>query len=134
MGSNVRATRHITWSTVPLGSLPDPIARLRVDWATCRWTELGRWIATHRNLVVGVFFIAVVAVAAIFAPVVAPYSPDAQLYQMRLAPPGSAYLLGGDALGRDVLSRLIYAGRISLLVALPSTLIALIVGVGLGSL
>ena len=124
----------MTWSTVPLGSLPGPVARLHVNWTGGRFSEIGRWIVTHRSLVVGVAFIAIVAFAAIFAPVIAPYSPDAQLYQLRLAPPGSAYLLGGDALGRDVLSRLIYAGRISLLVALPSTLIALVVGVGLGSL
>jgi peptide/nickel transport system permease protein len=71
--------------------------------------------------------------AALFAPRIAPYDPDTQLFEMRLAPPGSAYPLGGDALGRDVLSRLIYAGRVSLMVALPATVIALVVGVGIGS-
>jgi peptide/nickel transport system permease protein len=85
-------------------------------------------------LVVGSAFLVAVAVVSVLAPVLAPYPPDAQRYELRLAPPGSTYLLGGDALGRDVLSRLIYAGRVSLAVALPSMAIALVVGVAVGSL
>lgn len=82
----------------------------------------------------GVLIVALIAGLSLLAPVLAPFPPDAQRYDMRLAAPGGSYLLGGDALGRDVLSRLLYAGRVSLAVAIPSTVIALLFGVAIGSL
>jgi len=57
---------------------------------------------------------------AIFAPVLAPYDPQETSVALQYAPPGSALILGGDHLGRDVLSRLIYGTRISLYVGLLS--------------
>ncbi|MEA2515241.1 MAG: peptide/nickel transport system permease protein, partial [Thermomicrobiales bacterium] len=86
------------------------------------------------RLVVGLAVILLATAAAILAPVLAPHDPDAQLFQMRLATPNATYLLGGDELGRDVLSRLIYAGRVSLAVAFPSMIVAVVVGVVVGSL
>jgi peptide/nickel transport system permease protein len=92
------------------------------------------WVLANRGLVLGALIIALVTLTAILAPRIAPFPPDAQRYDMRLAEPGTEYLLGGDSLGRDVLSRLIYAGRISLLVAIPSTVIAVVAGVAIGSI
>jgi peptide/nickel transport system permease protein len=130
----MRATRQITWSTFPLRAETAPPVVETAPRVGNRISEVVRWIAANRGLLVGTAVILVVSLAALLAPRIAPYDPDAQLFEMKLAAPGSAYLLGGDALGRDIFSRLIYAGRISLLVAIPSTLIALVAGVGIGSL
>jgi peptide/nickel transport system permease protein len=80
----------------------------------------------------GALVLAIMFVAAIGAPYIAPYDPtvgDAgQLYQ----PPSAAYWLGTDAFGRDTLSRLIYGARISLAVGLGSSLLGVVVGAAIG--
>ena len=86
-----------------------------------------RWVVVL-GTVISLFLI----VVAIFAPLLAPYDPNEQhLTQIRL-PPGPQYKLGTDDLGRDVLSRLIYGSRISLLVGIVAITIAGIVGIALG--
>lgn len=80
------------------------------------------------------FFIAVAALA----PLLAPHDPIGQILSNRLMPPswlegGSTdYLLGTDSLGRDILSRIIYGARVSLLVGVVSVALSLLVGVPLG--
>lgn len=74
---------------------------------------------------------------AIFAPLVSPVDPNSQNLLARLKPPGFqsrgvTYLLGTDELGRDILSRLIYGARISLLVAFASVILSGIFGSVLG--
>ena len=108
--------------------------RPKAIWPADRLRQTGGSIAANRGFLLGVAIIALIVFASVFASRLAPYAPDEQRFELRLAPPGSSYLLGGDALGRDVLSRLIFAGRVSLAVALPSMAIALVVGVGVGSL
>lgn len=88
--------------------------------------------AIHNPRVVGSgLFLLLMAIIAIAAPVIAPHDPTAQDAQPLLQP-GRAYLLGTDDFGRDVLSRLIYAGRISLGVSAASVVIATCIGVWLG--
>ena len=78
--------------------------------------------------------ISIMVCMALFAPLLAPYSPIDQALREKLIPPfwmeggGMSHILGTDAFGRDVLSRLIYGARVSLLVAL----LALIAGGGVG--
>ena len=72
------------------------------------------------------------ALIAIFAPLLAPHDPNAIDATRILAKPSVAHPFGSDALGRDVLSRVIYAYRVSLGVAVGSTLLAFLVGVPLG--
>lgn len=69
--------------------------------------------------------------AALFAPLLAPYDPDAIIGPFGGAP-SRDFLLGTDQIGRDVLSRLLYAMRISLLVGIMATLISTVIGVVLG--
>jgi peptide/nickel transport system permease protein len=82
--------------------------------------------------------VAVAVVAATLAPWVAPHSPTASRLSARLTPPvwqadgTAARLLGTDLLGRDVLSRLIWGARISLLIALSATILGAVVGSLLG--
>jgi peptide/nickel transport system permease protein len=69
---------------------------------------------------------------AVFAPWLAPRDPYAPHVAFQYAPPGGEFLLGGDQLGRDVLSRLIYGARISLRVGVFSVLIGITAGTLLG--
>ncbi|TDD83819.1 ABC transporter permease [Actinomadura darangshiensis] len=71
-------------------------------------------------------------VAAVFAPLLAPDDPNAVTLARRLLPPGGGHLLGTDALGRDVLSRVIFGTRISLLVAAGAVLTGGVFGVAVG--
>ena len=77
-------------------------------------------------------FMTIVVVAAIFANVISPYDPNRGDLSEFLLAPSPAHLLGTDALGRDVLSRLIAGGRVSLLVGVGSVALALAIGVPLG--
>lgn len=81
--------------------------------------------------------LAVFVLTAICAPLIAPYDPNAQNLVGRLKPPGTVsrsfyYWLGSDELGRDLLSRIIYGTRVSLLVAVLSVLLSGAFGTALG--
>lgn len=78
--------------------------------------------------------IVLIVLGAVLAPLAAPYNPYAQTLTDRLQAPGAAHLLGTDELGRDVLSRIIYGARISLLVGLVPTVISMSIGTALGLL
>jgi len=82
----------------------------------------------------GIALVLIFAVLAVLAPVLAPYDPDAVDAANRLAPIGApGHMLGTDDLGRDLLSRLLWGGRVSLVVGLAPVAIALLVGVTLGA-
>ena len=70
--------------------------------------------------------------AAIFAPLIAPFDPYEQDLSSRLAHPSKSHLLGTDELGRDLLTRIIYGARISLLVGVVAVTIAGVIGMTLG--
>jgi peptide/nickel transport system permease protein len=91
------------------------------------------------GLAIGLAFVLLAVAAALGAPVLAPHSPQAANLRARLTPPmwlkpGSPYVLGTDAIGRDMLSRIIYGARISLEVGLISVLLSGIAGTALGVL
>ncbi|SAL87875.1 ABC transport system permease [Caballeronia terrestris] len=94
------------------------------------------WQALKKNRLswVGIGLLFVIVCVAIFAPWLAPYDPLQQHIAFRLDGPSSQFLLGTDSFGRDVLSRLIYGARISLLVSFVAILIAMAVGSALGIL
>ncbi|MDD2206064.1 MAG: nickel/cobalt ABC transporter permease [Aminobacterium sp.] len=93
------------------------------------------WRRLRRNkiAVFGFLLITLYVVAAIFAPVLAPYDPTEQDLSLSLAPMSSEHWLGCDDFGRDILSRIIYGARTSLIIQLTSVVIALFVGVFLGA-
>jgi peptide/nickel transport system permease protein len=101
-----------------------------------RWS---RWLS-NRGLVIAALVLAVIALLAIFAPLIAPHDPYAQSLDARILPPAfvdaeradPAYLLGTDNLGRDYLSRLIYGARISLLIGFFTMLVSGTIGTALG--
>lgn len=77
-------------------------------------------------------FLGLVVFAAVFAGQLAPHDPDKQNLALTMMPPNAQYPMGTDALGRDVLSRVIYGARVSLLVGGSAVAIAMVIGVLLG--
>jgi len=88
----------------------------------------------HQNklFLVCAIYIALVVVLALTAPLIAPYSPDSQDLYTRLTTPSRDHWLGTDEVGRDTLSRMLYGGRVSLLIAFMSTLGSVSVGTAVG--
>ncbi|MBQ6807110.1 MAG: ABC transporter permease [Lachnospiraceae bacterium] len=87
----------------------------------------------HHLAMVSMIILAILGGAAILAPIIAPYDPNAIVGPFSGAP-SKEFWLGTDQIGRDVLSRLLYATRVSLLVGVMATLISTIIGVILGLL
>ncbi|OAQ54373.1 hypothetical protein HTG_02175 [Natrinema mahii] len=83
---------------------------------------------------VGLVIVAVLSIAAVFGPVIAPYDPTSQDLVNRLQPPTPAHPMGTDQLGRDVFSRLLYGARLSLGIAVAVTAIRLVLGTAIGLL
>ncbi len=100
--------------------------------------EFWYYFSQNRGAVLGLFVVILLILIAIFAPLVAPHSPDLQYRDSFLVPPAwqeggkSAFLLGTDAVGRDILSRLIYGARYSLAIGCVVVFIALTGGIILG--
>jgi len=86
-----------------------------------------RWIVT-----VGAIIIAILILVAIFAPILTPYYPNATDLKAMLQQPSKEHPLGTDQLGRDLLCRIIFGSRISLLVGIVGVTIAGAIGIGLG--
>lgn len=83
---------------------------------------------------IGLGIVLAVSLAAIFAPLIAPHDPIEQNIFSKLQPPHENYYLGTDYYGRDILSRLLYGARISLVIGVASTVIAMVVGSLIGIL
>ncbi|MFD1800986.1 dipeptide ABC transporter permease DppC [Mixta tenebrionis] len=121
-------------SVVDSGSVnaaPKPMTPLQEFW---------HYFKRNKGAVIGLVYIIIMVLIAIFAGLLAPHGPAEQFRDALLRPPvwqegGSwQYLLGTDDVGRDVLSRLMYGARLSLLVGCMVVLLSLILGVILGLL
>lgn len=88
----------------------------------------------HRLAVLGTVILAMLSILVILAPVVAPIPPDAIDLVNKREPPSAQHWLGTDDLGRDVWSRIIYGGRVSLSVGIVAVSIYTFIGIVLGSL
>lgn len=94
------------------------------------------WRRFRRNPTVlfGFAIVVIICGMAVFAPLISPYNPREMNYGDVYAEPGSKYLLGTDELGRDMLSRIIYGSRTSLLVGVVSVSILTFIGVVIGAI
>lgn len=88
----------------------------------------------HRLAVVGLVIVTILIVAAVLAPVIAPYSPLKQNLAPAYSNPSAEHLLGTDDLGRDVFSRLLYAARLSLFITFFTNIVAETIGVVVGAI
>lgn len=98
------------------------------------WKDAWDTLLRNRFAVAGGVVIILLVLAAVAAPVVAPYDPVAQDYDHLLEGPSLAHPFGTDNFGRDILSRVIYGGRISLTVGFLGTLLGVAGGVIVGIL
>ena len=96
------------------------------------WQDALRRLIQNRAAMIGGITVLVLIILAIFAPWIAPYSYSYQNLDLGASPPSAEHLLGTDVLGRDLLSRLLYGARISLLVGFVATGVALVIGVSWG--
>lgn len=84
------------------------------------------------SLVIGGLLLAIILLIVLLGPDLAPYPYTEMNFADRLAPPGERHRFGADEFGRDVLSRVLYGGRLSLAMGFAATLVALVLGVPLG--
>lgn len=95
--------------------------------------QVARRFVRHRLALVGLGVVLLLFLAALLAPVIAPYDPEAVNPRQRHEPPLSpGHLLGTDEIGRDVLSRLLFAGRVSLVVGFAAMLVTVLLGSTIG--
>ena len=100
--------------------------------------EFWHYFKRNKGAVVGLVYVVIMILIAVFANVLAPYNPAEQFRDALLAPPAwqeggtMAHLFGTDDVGRDVLSRLMYGARLSLLVGCLVVVLSLLMGVILG--
>src|SRR3990172_4329121 len=106
------------------------VLRVHPGFYADAWRRLRRNRAAMGGLAIIILF----ALLALFAPLVSPADPIAQDLDARLLAPSRAHLLGTDDLGRDLLTRIIYGGRVSLTVGIVSIGLALFIGTLLGLL
>jgi dipeptide transport system permease protein len=120
---------------MPEAALP---ADLATDAPPTPLREFWQAYSRSRGALIGLAIIIVLILLAVFANIVAPHPPNEQYREFTLTPPAWAeggstrFLLGTDAVGRDIASRLIYGTRLSLLIGLISVAISLTGGVALG--
>ena len=106
------------------------------------WGDAFYRLRRNNAAMFGIIIIIVAAILAIFAPLIAPYDPVVQNTKLNNMDPlftgtqytNSRYLLGSDELGRDILSRLIWSARVSMVVGFVPTALIFVIGVTLGML
>lgn len=94
------------------------------------------WIKLKKNklAIVGMYLLIIFIICSIFAPVIAPHEIDKIDLEQIEAAPSLDHLLGTDDLGRDVFSRLLYGGRVSLTVGIVASIMQIVIGVTLGAI
>ena len=97
-----------------------------------KWRRM-HYLGRDKKAVTGLFILLVMCFSAVFAPLIAPHDPNEQIFEF-LSPPSWEHPMGTDDLGRDLFSRLVYGGRVSLFVGISTVLLSAIVGVLLGLL
>lgn len=100
---------------------------------TSLWKDALVRLSRNRLATAGLAFLCVVIALALATPLLAPYAYDAQDLTLGAARPSGQHWLGTDPLGRDLLTRILYGGRISLLVGFAATAVSLLVGVLYGA-
>ena len=113
-------------------AVTDPVAA-RPPAHVGYWTGVGRRLVRDKLAMAALALICLIVLAAIFAPLIAPADPFKSTMLRRLRPVGfPGYPLGSDELGRDMLTRLIYGGRLSLFLGVTPVLLAFAIGASIG--
>jgi peptide/nickel transport system permease protein len=127
-------------AAVPPSSVATPVVPLAAPrpWADREWVTLVRRLVRRRTALFGMLVVLGVLLAALFAPLVAPFDPLEQDIGQRLREPGwqdtqgRVHPLGTDHLGRDILARIVFGSRIALVVGLAAVAISGVLGMLIG--
>jgi ABC-type dipeptide/oligopeptide/nickel transport system permease subunit len=124
---------------IPTTGAPGAPADVLANAPESGWRVWLRRLTHSAKGMIGAILVALAILGAVFAPVISPHDPREQNIRGKFAPPtfvdsASPYPLGGDNLGRDIFSRILYGGRASLAIGILVTIIAAIVGSLLGGL
>ena len=101
---------------------------------TTFWGKTWYRLKRNRPAMIGLAIVALMILCAVFAPWLAPFGEGQQHPDALLQSPSAKFLLGTDQLGRDVLSRVLYGARVSMVIALTTSALAMIFGTLLGAL
>ena len=115
----------------------DSAISLRAEMARARRRralQLLRRLVGHPSFLVGALILALFVAVAVLAPLIAPYDPNKNNYRYVLMPPSAQFWFGTDAYGRDILSRVLYGTRVSLLISALVVICTGILGTLLGTL
>jgi len=117
---------------------PDRIVQSARSARRSMIVEFWHYFSENRGAVIGLVVFGLLVVAAVFAPLIAPHAPNTQYRDSILLPPAwmeggnSAFLLGTDQVGRDILTRLLYGARYSLFIGIVVVTLSLVSGIILG--
>jgi len=108
--------------------------RLEMEKGTSLWSDA--WVRLKKNklAVTGLWVVSALALLSLFAPIISPYGYETQNLENVLAPPSWQHWFGTDGLGRDLFTRVLYGGRVSLAVGVIATSVALVIGVLWGTI
>lgn len=96
------------------------------------WDNIVNTFKKNPLAMTGVVVILIIVLAAIFAPLICPYDPYTQDLRNALAKPSAEHILGTDTYGRDLFTRIVYGARISLIIGLIPSIIAIVIGTVMG--
>jgi oligopeptide transport system permease protein len=105
-----------------------------MEQGTSLWRDAWRRLRKNRLAVAGMVLLGLVVLIAVAGPLFSPYTYDAQDTALGATGPSSSHWLGTDPLGRDLLTRVLYGGRVSLLVGVMATSVSLLIGVLFGAI
>ncbi len=92
-----------------------------------------KYFVRHKLALAGAITLILLVLGCIFGPMISPYDVEKSSLRIRYQPPSAEHVMGTDELGRDMLTRLLFGGRISLAIGLLSMTIAVVIGVTVGS-
>jgi peptide/nickel transport system permease protein len=95
--------------------------------------ETWRRLSRNRAFMIGAAIVVLVMLAAVLAPLLAPYDPLRNNFRARLRPPGADFWMGTDHFGRDIFSRVLYGGRISLVIGASVVVVTGLFGTAIGA-
>jgi peptide/nickel transport system permease protein len=109
---------------------------LAIEKPSGLWRDAWGRLTHNRGAIVGAVIVGLFVLIAIFAPLVAPYDPQARVGSLSSVPPGPSaeFWFGLDEQGRDLFSRVVYGARLSLLVSIVSVSVGLSIGMLLGAI
>ena len=98
------------------------------------WRDAWIKLSKNRLAIFGLFILLTLILVSLLTPIIAPYGYEEQNLALGATAPSSAHLLGTDIFGRDMLTRIMYGGRVSLMVGFVATSVALVIGITWGAI